>query len=212
VLSRVSRTGEFYRRLRGIRHPVNPTDGGEAGPAGRFAAEARPHSPRALAEGLFGADALAPWTRLLWRVDREIGTGSSGAGAAPPFALRLPLTDSVPDTVQVECWLWFIRSRVATDRLSAMPSLVFPAPDGGDRSTRPATFSVIFRPVRQSDVWLLQESVGDSDVTDLTVPDPAAPAPEVDEMFAAGVRSAYTDPRADLTGLVRPIDPGEAAD
>jgi len=206
VLSQISRTGEFYRQLRSIRHPVGPAEGGGDGPAERFAEAARPHSPQALAEALFGADALPRWTRLLWRIAREVRPASTSAGPVPTFALRLPLADSVPDAVQVESWLKFIRSRV--EGLSTMPSLVFPAPYAGDRSARPATFSVIFRPVRESDVWLLQESVGDSDVTDLTDRDPPPPESEGDEAFAAGVREAFTDPAADLTELMRPIDPG----
>ncbi|MBN2490926.1 MAG: hypothetical protein JXQ29_08760 [Planctomycetes bacterium] len=200
-LSGVATTEDFYRQLRNLRHDsVGARPGGQ--PAERFAAAARQYAPRDLARALFEADTLARWTRLLWRIERAVAPWRRSPGSAPTLAFRLPLAGSIPHAVQVEAWLAFIRARAGG--APVLPSIFFPAARSGEPSGPPGSFALIFRPVRESDVWLLQESIGDADVVDLGTAD--AEGEREGEDFAAAVQESLESAEADLRRFLPPAD------
>ncbi len=154
---------DFYGRLRGISHHQSLAPPGE-GDLGASPVEARGITVKALASAIFGEDPREDWIRLLWRLHLALGPADRSSAIVPTLALRLPLAKGIPNSLQVESWIHFVRRRAS----NSLPSAIFPR----DPVNGPASFCLLFRSPRESDVWLLLEDASHSEVLDLTMPDP----------------------------------------
>ena len=156
-------TQAFYQRLREVGHSqsLSPRSVEE----GEFWKESHQTPARALAAALFGPDPADDWTRLLWRVLLALGPAERSSAVVPTLALRLPLGRGIAYRLQVETWGKLIRERDPR----TIPSVIYPR----DPVDGPASFSLFFRPLRESDAWLLLDDPTHCEVLDLTVPDPA---------------------------------------
>lgn len=166
-LARKESTEDYYAHLRKLSFPVSLWGGekGEEGDEAKLAREAGAIRARDLATGIFGEDPLEEWVRLLWRFSLAIRQGDRGSRSLETLALRLPLARGIPFHLQVEAWLRCARKHGKTDAL--VPSVIFPQSPTDER----VSFCLHFRPLRESDVLLLQEKTGRADLLDLTVPD-----------------------------------------
>lgn len=155
-------TAEFYERLRHIEFSASLLE--EPDEEGRhLEREALAYSVKNFAAQLFGEERLEDWIRLLWRLCSAIRPGTSSR--IQTIALKLPLATGIPYGLQVDSWLSSIRQQAPASSL--VPSAIFP--QGFVNSL--ASFALYFRPLRESDVRLLRAE-SNSDLLDLTVPDP----------------------------------------
>jgi hypothetical protein len=153
---------DFYQRLRGVGHHLTLSVASVE--EGQFWKEAHGTSVKALATAIFGGEAVDGWVRLLWRALLALGPAGRATSIVPTLALRLPLGTGIAYHLQVETWIKFIRERGS----NTVPSVIFPR----DPVEGSASFCLFFRPIRESDVRLLLEEAKNSEILDLTAPDP----------------------------------------
>jgi len=181
---------EFYQHLRGIQLAVNNLEPSED--VKSFEAKAADVPVKELAEAMFGLDFLEDWTRLLWRCRCLLtGNGCHCSGARPAFGLRMPLAEGIPYPLQIDAWLGFLTEQAGGQL--PVPSIIYPR----ESMKGPSSFSLVFRTLRDSDVSLLQEEIGNAEMTDVTAPGPDTSVSGFTD-FAAAVRIWSDDPRADL--------------
>jgi len=154
---------EFYRELRRPELSVPLT--GEMEEAAGFERDLASVSVKALASAVFGGEPFEDWVRLLWRLSKALGPGERAALTARTIALRIPLGKGISAAVQVEAWLKLIRQRAGNSAL--VPSAILPL----EAEDRAGSFDILFRPLRESDVHLLQGGKGTAELLDLVVAD-----------------------------------------
>lgn len=187
----------FYEAYRGakievpVKRPVKIAEGVEK--------EIRDVTLADFAESLLGEDAAAAWPSFLARL-RAACDAPAGDGAG---AVRIPVGNLLPATVQLQLWLAWLDAEGAFGRRAPSGVLVCRA---GGRS-RAVLF---FRELRAEDFLLLHPERSDHEFVEEAVPvrpDAATASAGVEEAPAAEKRPRGWD--RPLTGFLRP-EGGEA--